>query len=72
MKKRNLKNLELNKISVSNLHRGGLEGNTNGAVTIPNSDVATCWSDGNSCPSEAPTACGSQKECEPLNNAPSH
>ena len=63
MKKRNLKNLELNKISVSNLHRGGLEGNTNGEVTALNSDAIGCWSDGlNSCPSEAPSGCETQEE----------
>lgn len=62
MKKRNLKNLTLNKISVSNL-TGGADSVDTGTFTGPtdtvlNSDFIGCWSDGNSCYSEVPTGCG--------------
>jgi len=57
MKKRNLKNLQLNKTSIYNL-RGGLDIGTNPTITVPNSNQIACWSDDiNSCPSEYRTAC---------------
>ena len=65
MKKRNLKNLTLNKTSVSNLTGGGEAVDTNPtftgpSVTVPNSNFIGCWSDGvNSCPTEVPT-CGQE------------
>ncbi|MBC8753294.1 hypothetical protein H2O64_01340 [Kordia sp. YSTF-M3] len=80
MKKRNLKNLVLNKTSVSNLNGGGETldtGTFTGPTdTAPNSNFIGCWSDGvNSCPTEAPT-CGQESvlfetcgiECESIQN----
>ncbi len=61
MKKRNLKNLVLNKASISNLTGGAETGETTftgPSITILNSAPVGCWSDGvNSCPSEYRTAC---------------
>jgi hypothetical protein len=80
MKKRNLKNLALNKTSVSNLTGGAdsIDTNptiTNPTVTVPNSNFIGCWSDGvNSCHSEYRTACEQTVdetcgiECESIHN----
>ena len=66
MKKRNLKNLHLNKTSISNL-RGGLDIGTIPTITVPNSNQIGCWSDDiHSCPSEYRTA------CEPIVNETCH